>query len=561
MARFQSPNSGDIIDIEDDYDTSTGVNNSAEKAKAKGWKPVHRLVSKAGKEINVSDDALDGALAKGWQLSEVAAGNKQADEQYAKAEKARLDTPMGRVESGARSFAQAATFNGADEIGAGVGALLGQGNYSDLRDRNRTQDKIADEVNPKSSMVGTVGAIAPSFLAGGAASLASKGLGRLAGEGAVAGAVSGAGASEESSLAGIGKDAVTSGLVGGAVPLALGGAGKALKAGYDGAKTALNPSELRAKVVSSMLKDYKGPKGADFDKEKSRVMKAVKALEAKGFFNGPGTLTREGLFNKAGDTVESLNDEAQSLLTRASPNARVTREEIVNQLDDKALTPWYNDTVSKKLTSSEAGSKADLLEELIDTGSMQKDLSLMDAQRIKRGLQSRANELGAYKSLDPTSGVQADVAERAASAYRQALEDGVDKGLPSAGAQFKDLNQYQSSLLDARNMLGDGISRNSKNMPLSLTTGTSMAGAGSADLATGSGGIMSAITAGVNVARQPWARLVMAKLGDKVQDSETLKRTLAFLKPLVDKGGDAVLNSKTINAAARMAGANIGEKD
>jgi len=552
MARFKSPNSGDIIEIEDDYDTETGVNRSAQKAQAKGWQSVHSLTSKSGKTLEVDDDALDSALAKGWQLSGVAQGAKQADAQYVKDKSAQLDSKSGMLESGVRKVAQGGLFGLADEFAGGISAVTGEG-YGKGRDQYRQDDMLAEKVNPKSSMAGTVGSVLASLPAASA-----SGLGALVKTGAASGGLSAFGEAEGSAGEIAGK--TLAGTVTGAViPAALKGAGAGVSAGYTAAKKALDPSELRAKVISSMLKDFKGPKGAAYDTLKSKVMTTVKDLEARGWFNGPGTNTRAGLFNKADDNVGQLNDEAQRLLDTASPNANVSKVEIFDQLDKKALEPWYQDGLNKVSTESELGSKVGKIDELM--GDTAESYTLGALQRIKRGLQKRAKEKGAYKSVDPTSGVDADVAERAGSAVRQALEEGVEKGLPGAGPKFRDANKFQSELLSAQEMLGDSMARNTKNMPISLTTGTSMGGAGALDGQAGGNGIFSTIAAGANLARQPWARLVLAKLGDKIQDSEQLKRTLAFLTPLVEKSGEAVLNSKTISAAARMAGVSISDKD
>lgn len=73
--------------------------------------------------------------------------------------------PGSKSEAVVRGFSQAATMGFGDEIQAGVRSLLGQGDYSQLRDQERAANVAAAEANPGSSLAGTALAIAPTLAA------------------------------------------------------------------------------------------------------------------------------------------------------------------------------------------------------------------------------------------------------------------------------------------------------------------------------------------------------------------------------------------------------------
>lgn len=178
MPLYKSPKSGKLIEVESDFDTSSGVDRARDEAVGKGWQPVHTLVSRSGKTINVDDDGLDEALSKGWQTQGLASAKKSKVE-------------VGAGESLARGVAQGTTFGFADEAQAALRAPFSKRSYGELRDEYRSLDKGAEDQNPVAFYGGSIGA----GLVGGSGG-AAKGAAALAKQGIAMGAIGGFGGAE-----------------------------------------------------------------------------------------------------------------------------------------------------------------------------------------------------------------------------------------------------------------------------------------------------------------------------------------------------------------------------
>lgn len=177
-----------------------------------------------------------------------------------------------------------------------TGAVEGQSakeKYQELRGRVREANTAAREANPGTYLAGELaGGIAPGFLSGGAATVASTaktGLGKAAlkgaGYGAAQGAVAGLGYSDadltEGDVSGAALDTLigagTGVIVGGALPVA----GKALKSTYEGTKKGAGWLGERIPFADSMKTAGKfGFQGKDLnvkelDKELNRLSKEV----------------------------------------------------------------------------------------------------------------------------------------------------------------------------------------------------------------------------------------------------------------------------------------------
>lgn len=217
MPLYKSPKSGKLIEVESDFDTETGTDRAREEAISKGWRPVHQVVSKSGKSINVDDDGLDEALSKGWMIPQV------RDAKRAK-------VGIGAGESVARGVAQGGTFGFADEAQAALRAPFSERTYSELRDEYRGGDDAAEDENPVAFYGGAIGTGLAS-LGAGAAGAAKTGAtvasaaGRAAAAGAAEGALGGFGAGRGSAAS-----QATSTAIGAAGGGLLGGAGGAIGA-------------------------------------------------------------------------------------------------------------------------------------------------------------------------------------------------------------------------------------------------------------------------------------------------------------------------------------------
>lgn len=153
----------------------------------------------------------------------------------------------GRAGAAALGAADTFSVGFGDELGAGLGAtseylaslITGEKprSYDELLATMRDQDKRAKETNPGSYLAGQVGGGIAQAATLGPLSLGSRGstLGRVAAgsaaDGAVLGGLYGAGSGEtaDERISGAKSGIVTGGLVGGAVPLAVAGAGNALR--------------------------------------------------------------------------------------------------------------------------------------------------------------------------------------------------------------------------------------------------------------------------------------------------------------------------------------------
>lgn len=145
------------------------------------------------------------------------------------------DTRMNEITAGIGGALQGATAYGGDELAAAVGALTGQGEYSKLRDENRSANKYAQSLDPKAYLVGEVvgGGLNPAnkLIPGtaGKSLLSARNMATSAG----VGGITGLNASEADLTKGeFGKAAVDTGIgagVGAGVNTGLGAGGKAVR--------------------------------------------------------------------------------------------------------------------------------------------------------------------------------------------------------------------------------------------------------------------------------------------------------------------------------------------
>lgn len=189
MKNLVSKDGKQFFEIDVDFDPQTGVDRSLDAAMKKGYQR-YVDVTKDGQQkftIPATGDSLNAALKKGY---------KEASQFQNDAENSEKLTPqIGAGEAAIRGVAQGATFNFADEIGAGLRSISPNETYDDALADIRLRNEAAQKQNPGSYGAGEVGA---ALLVPNPASKAGL-VGRLAGA-AGAGAVSSLGQSNNKSL-------------------------------------------------------------------------------------------------------------------------------------------------------------------------------------------------------------------------------------------------------------------------------------------------------------------------------------------------------------------------
>jgi hypothetical protein len=337
MPLYKSPKSGKLIEVESDFDTETGTDRAREEAISKGWRPVHQVVSKSGKSINVDDDGLDEALSKGWMIPQV------RDAKRAK-------VGIGAGESAARGLAQGLTLNGADELQALVRAPFSKKSYSELRDDYRGGDDAAED----EQFGAFLGSNLTGAVAGGAGAAAKGGLKGLVKAGAAMGAVGGFGAGEGDALSQAGSTAAGAAL-GAAAPVAIRGlekaAGAAVRAGKGAAKEAVSlGSDLNREAIDYYLANPQAVRNARPLEDVARDV--VSGLDqAKGKLQAYSqqsrdVLNRQGLGMEKAGIVERLREEAGAMMRKAktpemAADARALEEQaaFLESLPGDAFSP------------------------------------------------------------------------------------------------------------------------------------------------------------------------------------------------------------------------------
>lgn len=206
---FYQSKSGKVIEVESSWDTETGEDKTRSEAISKGWTPVQELISPSGKKILVSDDGLEEAYKKGWQLPQVAEAKDKPIE-------------VSPAETAARSVADVFTFGAADEAAAKLQSLRSGRPFEKELEEYRSITEAGQEQNPITSTAASFGA---GMVGGGAA--IGKTLAQTAAKGAALAGAYGFGSGE--GLEDRAKKAATYGTVGAVTPVVIGGIAKGLK--------------------------------------------------------------------------------------------------------------------------------------------------------------------------------------------------------------------------------------------------------------------------------------------------------------------------------------------
>ena len=260
-----------------------------------------------------------------------------------------------------RTAAQGATFGWSEEIEAAVRSLLpesmGGGEYEKIRDELRAKLSAYKEANPNTALtLELVGALVPSLLTlpfGGVGATATAArvapsMARVAGRGAVEGAVTGAGMSEADTVGGMAADTAT-GLVTGAVlnpAMTVGGrsiAGGA-KAFTDFVRTKMGDKASNA--VQAELRRLQEQTGKSleeiiFDLQEGRLMSDNKTL----------MIALKNMVNQGGKS-------GKFVLEQSKARAGQTREDAMQALRSR-LAPSEDENVLRQFKKTEAELKAE----------------------------------------------------------------------------------------------------------------------------------------------------------------------------------------------------------
>jgi hypothetical protein len=343
MPTYQSPKSGKLIEVESDFDVESGVDRAREEALSKGWRPVHKLVSKSGRSIVVDDSGLDEALSKGWKTADLRDTEREADASFRKGV-AQDNAQMGQGEAALRGLAQGGSGNFVDEV-SGVGGAVKElfggdrdviGNYRAYRDTARAKDKVAEELHPKT--------YATANLAGAVASPLNKlAPGSTVQSLARGAALGSAGASEAESLSEFVEDVgkgTAAGVGGGLAIKALPKAYQALKGG--GVRAASMASDLNPEAVEFYLKNRAAVKAARPLEDVARDVTSG-LDEAAGKISQESQKSREMLKNVGIDrqsVADALKARADELIAKAqTPEELAAAEKLLAQAEFTAARP------------------------------------------------------------------------------------------------------------------------------------------------------------------------------------------------------------------------------
>jgi hypothetical protein len=260
-----------------------------------------------------------------------------------------------------RTALQGASFGWSEEVEAAVRSLLpetmGGGEYEQIRDELRTKLSAYKEANPNSALtLELVGALVPSLLTlpfGGAGVAATTArvaptMAKVAGRGAVEGAVTGAGMSEADTVGGMASDAAT-GLVTGAVlnpAMTVGGrsiAGGA-KAFTNFVRTKMGDkasNAVQAELLRLQEQTGKSLEEIIFDLQEGRLMSDNKTL----------TIALKNMVNQGGKSGKFVLDQSKA-------RAGQTREDAMQSLRSR-LAPSEDENVLRQFKKTEDQLKAE----------------------------------------------------------------------------------------------------------------------------------------------------------------------------------------------------------
>jgi hypothetical protein len=343
-----------------------------------------------------------------------------SDDEMAALEAKHAEKP-GHLEALARGATSGATLGFADEAAGALGALgdLVTGNagfkelpnsYRDYRDAFRKGNDDAKAAHPSTYLTGELGGgvatlAIPGVNAAKGASLAAK-----IGTAAKVGAVAGLGNSDADLTRGdVGRAAADTG-IGAGVGAATGALGE-----YLAGKADKVPGAIRGKAESL-----------------AETATGATAKQAEKFTPGAGRELLDRGIVKFGDTPGKIAERAESAMTKAGQGI----DGVLSNLDaqggkvarDHVLADLYGRLSQMGNDPSTAGVRRKLGKLIEDVAAGPKEMTLTEAEAIKRGFQGQSNY---------TKPLTTKATKTAANVYRQAVEDVATSMDPAASQAFQ----------------------------------------------------------------------------------------------------------------------------
>lgn len=568
--KFRDGKSGQIFQLEEQYDEQSGRDLARDKAISKGHVPVIEMVDpKDGSAFFLDDRQADKAVAKGYKTKEKHDNEMNVAADRAERQRAQFeDGAKGKALSAVKGFADTATYGFSDEIAGAYEGLARRGENEDFidayrrgRDADRSLSKEGFEVNPKSSMAGMAAAVVPTLFASGA----NPNLARIAAQGATEGAVMGAGNSEADLTRGeigdfagdIGKSAaLTTGLgmggelVGRGVGKMFGRraaseaaeeagqfideaaeeSGLRLVAGDSAGvaepvsknlrpvmKEAQSPEEVSSFVsnwlrnkAEKLAENATGATGNQSDKFADNAGRELLDRGIVGFGDNAESIAR-----KSGNEMDRSGGEISAALKGLdAKGATISRDELLSRLDSKIGEIGKNESQGQLLRQLKT-----IREDLLSSPSVRQ---LSDVEEVKRGFQKKGNY-----DTDVM-----DAKKAAASVYQEAVEDkalAMDPGLASDFIK----NKKEYGLMSPIEEAAAKRARTLKQSPLGglLDTAAFGTAAGGVALGASGGDPMSALTTGV--AGAALRRQIMPRAASSA--AVTLDRSANYLDKISSK--------------------------
>lgn len=307
-----------------------------------------------------------------------------------------------------RTLAQGATFGWSEEIEAAVRSLLpesiGGGEYNQIRDELRAKLAAYKQANPKAAITLEIaGALVPTLLTlpfGGAGATATAArvtpsLTKLAGRGAVEGAVTGAGVSEADTIGGIAADTATGAVTGAVLNPAMTAGGRYVagqaKTFADFVRTKMGDKASNAvQAELRRLQEITG-KPLDeimFDLQEGRLMSDNKTL----------SIALKNMVNEGGTS-------GRFVLQQAKERAKETRGEAMGVLKSR-LAPFEDQNTLRQFKKTEAELKAERGKEY---ESIYQSSGVLPEELVNQTTSSIANVPSAVQRLERIYGAQGKI--------------------------------------------------------------------------------------------------------------------------------------------------------
>lgn len=383
-------------------------------------------------------------------------------------------------ESFARGVAQGGTLGFADEISGGAEALWKKANgdptqfgklYETYRDQSRANFEKAEKENPKSYLTGEIGTgIATAFIPGVAAAKGAK-LAQVAARAAGIGAAAGAGYSKEDSVAGVAKDTLVGGTLGGLTAAAAPLLGKAVSKA--GEKVKGSAERFAARAIGA-------ERGTIKKLGQDKVQQAGRHALDEGILS-PLASTDDMIARNEGIKTGAMNSRRAAYETIDKANASTFNPlEVSTKLEQKVLEGKNR----AHLDTQELIKKLDPeIENILSRGDG--NISMQEAQDL-------VTNLGKKAKFDASRSTEAnDLAKTVYHTVREAINESAEKGSEKVnlGKIVKESNKRFATSKDVEKLLENKQAREQGNKLMGITDWSLIGGGAPAAAFTGGASI------------------------------------------------------------------------